>query len=150
VQLSWPGGEEDSFEGVAFSPDGGRLASVAGHLAVHPDQEVKVWDTVTGKKVLSLHGHVGGLRSVTFCPDGRRLASTGLDQTVKLWDAVTGEAALTLRGHIDNIFCVAVSLDGHQLASSSLDKTVRLWDASPVEHEPGPEYRTLRGHDGAL
>jgi WD40 repeat protein/serine/threonine protein kinase len=150
VQLSWQGGEDNSFEGVAFSPDGRRLASVAGHLAVHPDQEVKVWDTVTGKELLSLHGHVGGLRSVTFCPDGRRLASTGLDQTVKLWDAVTGEAALTLRGHIDNIFCVAVSPDGHQLASSSLDKTVRLWNASPVEHEPGPEFRTFRGHDGAV
>ena len=117
---------------------------------VHPDREVKVWDAQTGQEVLSLRGHVGGLRSVAFSPDGRRLASTGLDQTVKLWDAATGQEVLTLRGHIDNVFCVAFSPDGRQLASGGLDRTVRIWDATPVEPEPGPEYRTLRGHTGAV
>ena len=135
---------------MAFSPDGRRLASVGGLLAVHPDREVKVWDAQTGQEVLSLRGHVGGLRSVAFSPDGRRLASAGLDQTVKLWDAATGQEVLTLRGHIDNVFCVAFSPDGHQLASASVDKTVRIWDATPVEREPGPEYLTLRGHTGAV
>ena len=98
---------------------------------MHPDQEVKVWDAQTGQEILSLRGHVGGLRSVAFSPDGRRLASAGLDQTVKLWDAATGQEVLTLRGHIDNVFCVAFSPDGHRLASASVDKTVRIWDATP-------------------
>ena len=140
----------EACEGVAFSPDGRRLAAVGGLIAVHPDREVKVWDAQTGQEILSLRGHVGGLRSVAFSPDGRRLASAGLDQTVKLWDAATGQEVLTLRGHIDNVFCVAFSPDGHQLASASTDKTVRIWDATPVEREPGPEYLTLRGHTGAV
>jgi WD40 repeat protein len=135
---------------LAFSPDGRRLAAVAGHLSVHPDQEVKVWDSHSGKEILSLHGHVGGLRGIAYSPDGRRLASAGLDQTVKVWDATTGQLVLTLRGHIDNIFSVAFSPDGDQIASGSLDRTVRIWDATPVEREPGPEYLTLRGHTGAV
>ena len=135
---------------MAFSPDGRRLASVGGLFQCIPTGKVKVWDAQTGQEVLSLRGHVGGLRSVAFSPDGRRLASRGLDQTVKLWDAATGQEVLTLRGHIDNIFCVAFSPDGHQLASASVDKTVRIWDATPVEREPGPEYLTLRGHTGAV
>src|SRR5262249_8034248 len=98
----------------------------------------------------SLRGHVGALRGVVFSPDGRRLASAGLDQSIKLWDTATGQEVLTLRGHIDNVFCLAFSPDGHRLASASLDKTVRVWDARPVEGEPGPEHLTPRGHTGAV
>jgi WD40 repeat protein/serine/threonine protein kinase len=135
---------------VAFSPDGRRLAAVGGNFRVYPDREVEVWDTQTGQQILSLHGHVGALRSVAFSADGRRLASAGLDQAVKVWDAATGQQVLTLRGHIDNVLCVAFSPDSHQLASGGTDQTVRIWDATPVEREPGPEYRTLRGHTGAV
>jgi WD40 repeat protein/serine/threonine protein kinase len=136
--------------GVAFSPDGHRLASVSGYVTVHPDGEVVVWDARTGEEIFRFRGHVGGLASVAFSPDGRRVASAGLDQTVKLWDAVTGQEALTLRGHSDVIHSVAFSADGHQLASACFDKSVRIWDASPLEGEPNPEYRTFRGHQGAV
>jgi WD40 repeat protein len=135
---------------VAFSPDGRRLATVGGHIAVHPDREIKIWDAHTGQKIRSLRGHVGGLRSVAFSPDGRRLASCGLDQTIKLWDTASWEEVLTLRGHVDNAFCVAFSADGRQLASSSVDKTVRIWDATPLERDPTPEHLTLHGHAGAV
>ena len=130
-ELTWRD-PQGSFERLAFSPDGRRIASVGGVFAVHPDREVKVWDVQTGQEILSLRGHVGALKGVTFSPDGRRIASAGLDQTIKLWDTATGQEVLTLRGHIDNVFCLAFSLDGHQLASASVDKTVRIWDASPV------------------
>lgn len=149
VQIGWRD-PQASFQAVAFSPDGRCVAAVSGQLAVHPDAAVTVWDVITGKQVHALRGHVGGLRAVAFSPEGTRLASSGLDQTVKLWDSVTGEGALTLRGHLDNVFCLAFSPDGFQLASGSLDKTVRIWDATPLEREPGPEYLTLRGHQGAV
>jgi WD40 repeat protein len=87
---------------------------------------------------------------VAFSPDGRRVASGGLDQAVKLWDAQTGQEVLTLRGHLDHVYCLAFSADGRQLASGSMDNTVRIWDASPPEPEPTPGCLTLRGHTGAV
>ena len=131
-------------------PTAARLATVGGLIAVHPDREIKIWDAHTGQEIRSLRGHVGGLRSVAFSPDGSRLASAGLDHNVRLWDATTGQEVLTLRGHLDNIWCVTFSADGYQLASTSVDNTVRIWDATPLEGDPTPEYLTLRGHTGAV
>jgi hypothetical protein len=67
--------------GVAFSPDGSRLAS-ASH-----DQTVRLWDVATGQEVLTFKGHTNGVNSVAFSPDGNWLASASNDGTVKLWDA---------------------------------------------------------------
>ena len=147
--LTFPGHEKNN-QAVAFSPNGRRLAAVAGMMNVAPDREVKVWDTRSGKSIFSLPGHVGGIRCVAYSPNGHRLVSAGVDQTVKLWDAETGREMLTLRGHLDNVFSVAFSPDGYQIASASLDNTVRIWDATPMDEDLRPEYLTYRGHRSAV
>jgi WD40 repeat protein len=70
---------------------------------------------------------------VAFRPDGKQLASGGLDVTVRLWDMATRQPVAVLRGHTNVIYRVAYSADGRLLASASLDKTVRLWDAATGE-----------------
>jgi WD40 repeat protein len=40
--------------------------------------------------VRTLTGHSGWVRSVSYSPDGRYIASGSYDRTIKIWDATTG------------------------------------------------------------
>ena len=39
------------------------------------------------------------MNSVSFSPDGTKVASGSDDKTVKLWDVTSGECLQTLEGH---------------------------------------------------
>jgi WD40 repeat protein/serine/threonine protein kinase len=128
-------GHRDSVLGVAFSPNGRRLASAS------KGGTVRVWDTATSQETLILKGHTGRVYNVAFSPDGRRLASASGDQTVKVWDAARGQEILTFDRHTGEVYGVVFSPDGKHLASAGEDRTVRVWDAAT-----GQQLRTLEGH----
>jgi WD40 repeat protein len=67
--------------GIAFSPDGRRIATASY------DRTVKVWDTATGREVFTLRGHTAGVLSVAFSPEGHRIVSGSIDNTARVWDA---------------------------------------------------------------
>src|SRR5206468_509632 len=64
-------------------------------------------------------------------PDGKVLASGGVDRTLRTWDAATGKE-LTRRPHAGPIICVAFSPDGGTLAAGCSDTTISLWEAAPA------------------
>ena len=84
-----------------------------------------------GKALLTLRGHTSIISSVTFSPDGKRLATGSYDRTAKIWDLRSGKPIITLEGHNDEITCVAFSSDGQRFASSSLDGTAKIWEINP-------------------
>jgi WD40 repeat protein/DNA-binding SARP family transcriptional activator len=72
-------GSAGSVLGVAFSPDGTRLAT--GGI----DGAVTIWDTASGEQLLVLRGHYNFAASVAFSPDGSQLASVGAEGVVRIW-----------------------------------------------------------------
>lgn len=132
-------GHSESVDSVAYSSDGKRLATASG------DGTVKVWDTDTGKEMLTLHAYSAPVHSVAWSPDGKRLATGNDDKRARVWDAATGKELLILRGHNGAVLSVAWSPDGKQLGTASDDRTAKVWDAAS-----GREVRTLRGHSESV
>ena len=85
-----------------------------------------------GQETLTLKGHSGGVNSVSFSPDGKRIASGSFDRTVKVWDAQTGQETLTLKGHTGYVSSVSFSPDGKRIVSGSWDNTLKVWDISSL------------------
>jgi WD40 repeat protein len=131
---------------LAFSADGGRLATAG------PSEPIRVWDTASGKEVLTLATRLEHVWTITFSPDGTQLAATGQVDAdrrtawgIQTWDAVTGAPETTLTGQERKVVGLAYSPDGKQLASASLDGTIKVWDLGA-----GREITTLRGHAGPV
>ncbi|MCH8924326.1 MAG: hypothetical protein IIA67_14400, partial [Planctomycetes bacterium] len=64
---------------LAFYPTGKMLASGG------EDRNIILWSTVTLKRLVTLQGHSGTVRSLAFSPDGTMLASGGDDGAVVIW-----------------------------------------------------------------
>ncbi|RDK41662.1 WD40 repeat-like protein [Aspergillus phoenicis ATCC 13157] len=129
--------------GLMFAPTEAIVRKTFGipsWISGMPEVE-KFWNS----ELETIEGHRGlPVRSVTFSPNGRWLASGADDRTIKLWDTTTGTLQYNLVGHSKPVLSVAFSPNGQWLASSSDDKTVKLWDLVT------DSYRTLEGHEGPV
>ncbi len=115
-------------DGMAFSPDGGLLASGSA------DNTVKLWDTTSKREVRTLTGHTGGVKAVAFRSDGQWLASGAIDGNIKLWDVATGRELRNLGGN-GSVSTVAFSPDGRWLAAGNMEKVIKVWDLN-ISREP--------------
>ncbi|WP_206026342.1 tetratricopeptide repeat protein [Roseimicrobium sp. ORNL1] len=82
----------DSFaRGLAFSPDGKRLA------AGLENRRVVVYDIESGKQIAE-DVHLDPIWGLAFSPNGKSLASSTLAGAIKLWDMMPAEEATTFSG----------------------------------------------------
>jgi hypothetical protein len=120
---------------VAFSPTGDRLATASA------DKVARLFDTRTGRELLSLTGHEDAVAAVQFHSSGTLLATGSFDHTAALWDTATGKRLHRLAGHKGAVLAVAFSPDKTTLATGSIDQTIKLWDVAT-----GRLLTTLTGH----
>ena len=111
----------------------------AAWLLLHPRKQI-----IPGATLCDYRGHTGRVRSVSWSPDGTRIASGSEDTTVQIWSPGTfaGSLVRAYRRHLSEVLSVSWSPDGTRIASAS--KSVNIWD-------PNTGERMLDYHaDGAL
>jgi WD40 repeat protein len=118
---------------VALSPDR-KLVATGGRTGKPVENgpkggEVILWDVATKRERTTLFGHTSWVTSVAFSPDGKLLATGGLDRMVKVWDVPSGKETVSLPHQTDEIGRVIFSSDGQVLATAMrYGGGVKLWD----------------------
>jgi WD40 repeat protein len=78
-------GHEGRVLGVAFRPDGERLASVGD------DRTVRIWNTESGALLRVIRGHTNIVTCLAYGPSGDRLVTGSQDGTARVWDLTKDE-----------------------------------------------------------
>ena len=138
---SAPNNADSGVLGVAWSPDGMRLAM--GNWR----GQVQAWDANTGLHVITFQApHLQQrVEDVIWLPDGDAIAAGGDDSIVWIWNAATGQLQRTYQGHADWVITLACSPDGKYIASGSYDTTVQVWKVTT-----GHRVVIYRGHSDKI
>jgi WD40 repeat protein len=102
---------------------------------------VFLWHT----KNLSLRARVRRHKQYTtalaFSPDGRMLASGGMDNRIRFWNVAANRPEGTLGGPLNTVLSIAFSPDGRMLASGDGDGVAKLWGMTQVRWRAGGSAR---------
>ncbi|HEX4610177.1 MAG TPA: sigma-70 family RNA polymerase sigma factor [Urbifossiella sp.] len=130
---------------LAVSPDGAWVA-----VGATTEPGLLWWDLRRNRE------RVGpsdcGIGAAAFSPDGRLLATGGIDRKARLWETATGREMLALEGHERSVTGVGFTPDGRVLVSVDGGpesvywkgygpQSVRFWDVAT-----GRELARLGGH----
>lgn len=129
---------DDEITSLAFSSDSAKV--VTGGR----DRVARVWDGLTGRKLLGLSGNQGQVLDVAVNSDGSEVASASTDGTARVWATETALPRGYLYGHTNFVNAVEFSADGQSVVTASLDRTARTWRSN------GQLLAPLAGHGGTV
>jgi WD40 repeat protein len=116
--------ENDWVSDMSFSQDGLHLVTVGG------GGMIRLW-TLSGQLLAEWKGHRSRISSVSFSPDGQRIATSEGDTTqpndgmVRLW-TLSGRLLAEWKGYLGNVSSVSFSPDGQRIATAEGGGTVRI------------------------
>jgi eukaryotic-like serine/threonine-protein kinase len=151
-------GHDTLVTSLAWSPDGGRIASIdlftrqlstqhfrngTGKVhavvwspngryvaAVMLDQAVEVWHATTRSVVCAYRGHAEQVKRLAWSPDSQFLASSSADGMMQVWDAATGRHHFTYCDPSQSLGVIVWSPDGQRIASANRDQDIHIWQAA--------------------
>ncbi len=109
--------------GVAFSPDGKRLAGSSS------DQTVYLWNpNAPAEKPLILRATRGtSLSGVAWGGDNQTVFASGADGRVFRWKLEQPQAPFSFQAHTSRIEMVACTVDGQFVATAGYDGSAKVW-----------------------
>jgi WD40 repeat protein len=139
-------GHTKNVNAIAYSPNGRYALSGAGALEyknnqplvvngkyVYADCTTRLWDVDNGKEMFNIKDQEVPVLSVTFRPDGRRIAYGLQEGVIRLYDLTDTRPGkmtkLQAKGYGYG-YWVRYAPDGKTLVTVGLDGKVILWDAA--------------------
>jgi WD40 repeat protein/tRNA A-37 threonylcarbamoyl transferase component Bud32 len=132
---------------IAFSPTGPLVAFVRDGYLAGGGGDVEIWDAARRSRVRKIRADALNAFgwALAFSPDGRTIATGGLDTLVHFWDVRTGKLVRELQQNVGSaVLSLEFSPDGRILAISGGEAFASLWDVAkgvPI----GPKLRVGGG-----
>lgn len=124
--------------GLALSRDAGTL------LVACDDKNAYLWNANTGDEIRRFPGHNNFVYAVAFAPDGKHIATGGVDRTVRVFELNTGQLVRAFDSQSNSVTNVAFTSDSKFVLSSG-DNAVHVWEIAA-----GKESRRFEGHTGPV
>jgi WD40 repeat protein len=121
-QQQVPGSGGNAVRQNVWSPDGRLMASAFSGPGY--GNVIYVWNTTTGKTLLTYRGHSDYITALAWSPNGKYIASCDASGTTQIWSASTGKLLVKLPV---NAQALAWSPDSARLATGS--NNVQVWNA---------------------